>query len=53
MSELLHGLLTVGLVDQAFVAQANPLQQNAFHSKIQAEAHEHGSDVEVCFCRRG
>ena len=50
VSELLHGLMTVGLVDQVFVTQANPLQQNEFHSKVQTEAQEHGSELEVRAC---
>ncbi|KAI0348474.1 hypothetical protein BDW22DRAFT_1350685 [Trametopsis cervina] len=46
MSELLHGLLAVGLIDQTYVVQTNLFQTQEFHSKIQAEAQDHGQELE-------
>ncbi|EKM61173.1 uncharacterized protein PHACADRAFT_134473 [Phanerochaete carnosa HHB-10118-sp] len=46
MTELLHQLLAVGLLEQAVVSSFNPNLQNDFHSRMQTEAQEHGSDLE-------
>ncbi|KAI0704950.1 hypothetical protein BC835DRAFT_1261628 [Cytidiella melzeri] len=46
MAELLHSLLSAGLVDLAYVTQANPFQHAEFYSKVQAEAQDNGQDLE-------
>ncbi|GJE87594.1 mediator complex subunit Med5-domain-containing protein [Phanerochaete sordida] len=47
MSELLHQLLTVKLLDQTVVTTINPNLQNDFHPRMQTEAQEHSSDLEA------
>ena len=47
MSELLHQLLTLKLLDQTVVTSINPNLQNDFHPRLQTEAQEHSSDLEV------
>lgn len=47
IAEFLHQLLALGLLDQTSAASINPTLQNDFHPRIQTEAQEHGSDMEV------
>jgi hypothetical protein len=44
---MLHGLLSAGLVDSIYVTQTNPFQVGEYYPKIQAEAQEHGQELEV------
>ncbi|KAI0788572.1 mediator complex subunit Med5-domain-containing protein [Abortiporus biennis] len=46
-SELLHQLLSIGLVEQSFVSAVNPNLANEFHPRIQYEAQESNTDIEV------
>lgn len=48
MIELVHQLLATGLVEQTVAASMYPTMNNEFHPRIQMEAQEHGSDLEVC-----
>ena len=47
MIELIHQLSATGLVEQTIAANMYPTMQNEFHPRMQVEAQEHGSDLEV------
>ncbi|KAI0094740.1 mediator complex subunit Med5-domain-containing protein [Irpex rosettiformis] len=47
MSELLHGLLTAGLIDHVYVTQASPFQQSDYVSKVHIDAQDHGQELEA------
>ena len=49
MTEWLHQLAAVGLLDQSVVTSISPTIHNDYHPRIQSEAQEHGSDLEVRF----
>lgn len=50
MTELIYQLSSIGLVEQTLTANMYPTLQNEFHPRMQVEAQEHGTDLEVC-CR--